>query len=204
MAPVRAEAVGREMPVVGAGVAFFAALADGSTVFAQDEGLLSPPQRSDRIGLVQVHAVVRHIRLMDDFCIRVSAADLLGKQVSAGRRPAVLREDDPPRSEIRGSARLVGNIRPSGKEIWHWPTLVCNRAEEGGLTHTLHPAGRQVEFLEEFPTAFHGEGLAKGEASSVTSAGEEGHGSPVAGFPQSGRCAAQRENVPVRFRGSGS
>jgi len=84
------------VPVVRAGIALLAALADGTSVFAEYKGPLPPPQGGSRINLAQVDAVVRNFGLVNDFCLGVGLAYSPGQRAPAGRSPAAAREDYPP------------------------------------------------------------------------------------------------------------
>ena len=75
LAAVGAKAIRREVPEVGAGVAFLVATSDGDFMFSQHERTAAVIMQFERVGTVQNDLVLRDGELLHDFCGGIRATD---------------------------------------------------------------------------------------------------------------------------------
>ena len=105
VATVGAEAVGREMPVVRAGIASFIAETHRAAVLAQNERLLAALMQPQWVGFAQIDSIMRNAKRLDDFRFRVSRTNPFGQSPTALGAIASLRQHDPGRPKQRRRPR---------------------------------------------------------------------------------------------------
>jgi hypothetical protein len=94
VAAVGTEAIRREMPVVRTRVAWLRAQVHGAAMFAQHERLLSALVQSQAIPRPQVNPIVRRVRRLDDFRVRVGGTNAFRQSPTGLRATAPFGQHD--------------------------------------------------------------------------------------------------------------